>query len=230
MNDAEASSKPLYRWTKRPSALDKPSKPTKHGEERARAIVRQRRTGGSCVSDDISAWLRQVENASSNAVATVFPNSSSRQTGRLMANQAAMYAKTSDATYSGLFIVSVESSIVIVCTLEAREILDGWVNEKLRLEAGLDDSDDEQIVQANVRSVKRACNLNLDDDDDDDDDDPLKFLREPKDLFALQDPSVYYETHDETELVKDILHGRSLFLHTRDLNMVSEYPSSRSEK
>ena len=193
---------------------------------RERAIVQRRRTHRNSVSDDISAWLRQVENASSNAVATVFPNSSSRQAGRLMANQAAMYAKTSDATYSGLFIVSVESSIVIVCTLEAREILDGWVNEKLRLEAGLDDSDDEQIVKANVRSVKQACNLNLDDDDDD----PLNFLREPKDLFALQDPSVYYETHDETELVKDILRGRSPFLHTRDRNMVSDYPSSRSEK
>ena len=102
-------------------------------------------------------------------------------------------------------LVSGKVSIVIDSTLEAREILDGWVNEKLRLEAGLDDSDDEQIVQSNVRSVKEACNLNLDDDD------PLEFLREPKDLFTLQDPSVYYETHDETELVKDILHGRSPF-------------------
>lgn len=96
--------------------------------------------------------------------------------------------------------------------LEAREILDEWVNEKLRLEAGLNDSDDEEIVQANVRSVKQACNLSFDEDD------PLKFLHEPKDLFTFQDPSVYYETHDETDLVKDILHGLFfllLFVHAK---------------
>lgn len=78
------------------------------------------------------------------------------------------------------------------------------MNDKLRLEAGLDDSDDEQIVQANVRSVKQACQLSFDDDDQ------LEYLRDPKDLFTFQDPSVYYETHDETDLVKDILHGLSL--------------------
>jgi hypothetical protein len=51
--------------------------------------------------DDISAWLRQVENASSNAVETVFPRSSGRQTGKILANQAAAYAKTTDTTYTG---------------------------------------------------------------------------------------------------------------------------------
>ena len=85
--------------------------------------------------------------------------------------------------------------------LEARELLDEWVNDKLRLEAGLNDSDDEELVQANVRSVKQACNLSFDEDDQ------FEFLREPKDLFPFQDPSVYYETHDESDLVKDILHG-----------------------
>ena len=84
---------------------------------------------------------------------------------------------------------------------EARAILDEWLNDKLRIEAGLDDSDDEQIIQSNVRSVKQACNLSFDEDDQ------FEFLREPKDLFTYQDPSVYYETHDETDLVKDILHG-----------------------
>ena len=92
-----------------------------------------------------------------------------------------------------------------ICSLEAREILDEWVNDKLRLEAGLNDSDDDDIVQANVRSVKQACNLSFDDDDDG----PLQYLREPKDLLTFQDPSVYYETHDETDLVRDILHGSS---------------------
>lgn len=66
----------------------------------------------------------------------------------------------------------------------------------------MDDSDDEQIVQANVRSVKEACNLSFDDDDE-----QLEYLRDPKDLITYQDPSLYYETHDETDLVKDILHG-----------------------
>jgi hypothetical protein len=84
---------------------------------------------------------------------------------------------------------------------EAREILDEWMNDKLRLEAGLDDSDDEQIVQANVRSVKQACQLSFNDDDS------SAYLCRPKDLLTFQDPSVYYETHDETDLVKDILHG-----------------------
>jgi hypothetical protein len=51
--------------------------------------------------DDINAWLRQVENASSNAVETVFPRSSGRQTGKILANQAAVYAKTTDTTYTG---------------------------------------------------------------------------------------------------------------------------------
>ncbi len=51
--------------------------------------------------DDINAWLRQVENASSNAVETVFPRSSGRQTGKILANQAAAYAKTTDTTYTG---------------------------------------------------------------------------------------------------------------------------------
>ncbi len=51
--------------------------------------------------DDIKTWLRQVENASSNAVETVFPRSSGRQTGKILANQAAVYAKTTDATYTG---------------------------------------------------------------------------------------------------------------------------------
>jgi len=92
---------------------------------------------------------------------------------------------------------------------EAREILDEWVNEKLRLEAGLNDGDDEEIVQANVRSVKEACNLSFDEDDQ------LEFLRELKDLFTFQDPSVYYETHDETDLVKDILHWFIFFLYKR---------------
>ena len=86
---------------------------------------------------------------------------------------------------------------------EARQILDEWVNDKLRLEAGLDDSDDEQIVQANVRSVKEACNLSVNDEEQ------MEYLRDPKDLLTFQDPSVYYETHDETDLVKDILHGSS---------------------
>ena len=86
---------------------------------------------------------------------------------------------------------------------EARQILDEWVNDKLRLEAGLDDSDDEHIVQANVRSVKEACNLSFDDEEQ------MDYLRDPKDLLTFQDPSVYYETHDETDLVKDILHGSS---------------------
>ena len=84
---------------------------------------------------------------------------------------------------------------------EARQILDEWVNDKLRLEAGLGDSDDEEIVQANVRSVKEACNLSFDDEDQ------IEYFRNPKDLLTFQDPSVYYETHDETDLVKDILHG-----------------------
>jgi hypothetical protein len=92
---------------------------------------------------------------------------------------------------------------------EAREILDEWVNEKLRLEAGLNDSDDEEIVQANVRSVKQACNLSFDEDNQ------LEFLQEPKDLFTFKDPSVYYETHDETDLVKDILHGLFSYIKTK---------------
>ncbi|CAF3107753.1 unnamed protein product [Rotaria socialis] len=173
MNDAAPSNKPLYRWEKRTSALDRPPKPTKH--------------------DDIKSWLRQVENASSNAVESVFPRSSSRQTGKVLANQAAVYAKTTDTTYT-----------------EARAILDEWMTDKLRLDAGLNDSYDEEIVQSNVRSVKQACNLSFDDDDQ------LEFLQEPKDLFTFQDPSVYYETHDETDLVKDILHDlRSKDLLTR---------------
>lgn len=90
-------------------------------------------------------------------------------------------------------------------SVEAREILDEWVNDKLRLEAGLNDSDDEEIVQANVRSVKQACNLSLDEDDE------FAFLRDPKDLFTVKDPSIYYETHDESDLVKDILHGLFFF-------------------
>ena len=85
--------------------------------------------------------------------------------------------------------------------LEARAILDEWMNDKLRFEAGLSDSYDEEIAQTNVRSVKQACDLSFDEDN------PLKFLTEPKDLFRFQDPSVYYETHDETDLVRDILHG-----------------------
>ncbi|CAF4624879.1 unnamed protein product [Rotaria sp. Silwood1] len=174
MTDAAPPHKALYRWEKRQSALDQPSKPTKH--------------------DDIKTWLRQVENASSNAVETVFPRSSGRQTGKILANQAAVYAKTTDTTYT-----------------EARAILDEWMNDKLRLEAGLNDSDDEEIVQSNVRSVKEACNLSFDDDDN-----QLEFLREPKDLLTFQDPSVYYETHDETDLVKDILHDlRSKDILTR---------------
>ncbi|CAF4077701.1 unnamed protein product [Rotaria sp. Silwood2] len=175
MNDAAPPHKTLYRWEKRQSALDQPSKPTKH--------------------DDIKTWLRQVENASSNAVETVFPRSSGRQTGKILANQAATYAKTIDTTHT-----------------EARAILDEWMNDKLRLEAGLNDSYDEEIVQSNVRSVKQACNLSFDDDDDN----QLEFLREPKDLLTFQDPSVYYETHDETDLVKDILHDlRSKDILTR---------------
>jgi hypothetical protein len=51
--------------------------------------------------DDIKTWLRQVEDASSNAVETVFPRSSGRQTGKILANQAAAYAKTTDTTYTG---------------------------------------------------------------------------------------------------------------------------------
>jgi hypothetical protein len=93
---------------------------------------------------------------------------------------------------------------VYLCVLfsaEAREILDEWVNEKLRLEAGLNDSDDDEIVQANVRSVKQACNLSFDDDDQ------MDFLRDPKDLLIFKDPSVYYETRDESDLVRDVLHG-----------------------
>ncbi|CAF1316067.1 unnamed protein product [Adineta steineri] len=157
MNDAAPSHKSLYRWEKRQSTLDQPSKPAKN--------------------DDIKNWLRQVENASSNAVESVFPRSSSRKTSKILANQA------TDTTYT-----------------EAREILDEWMNDKLRLEAGLNDSDDDDIVQANVRSVKQACNLSFDEDDQ------LEFLREPKDIFTFKDPSVYYETHDESDLVKDILH------------------------
>lgn len=100
--------------------------------------------------------------------------------------------------------------------LEARAILDEWMTDKLRLEAGLNDSYDEEIVQSNVRSVKQACNLSIDDDDDD----QLEFLKEPKDLLILQDPSVYYETHDETDLIKDILHGLMLFLYIYVNNIV----------
>jgi hypothetical protein len=51
--------------------------------------------------DDIHVWLRQVESASSKAVETVFPRSSSRQTGRALVNQAVTYAKTTDTTYNG---------------------------------------------------------------------------------------------------------------------------------
>ncbi|CAF0795052.1 unnamed protein product [Rotaria sordida] len=189
MNDAVPPHKTLYRWEKRQSALDQPSKPTKH--------------------DDIKTWLRQVENASSNAVETVFPRSSGRQTGKILANQAAVYAKTTDTTYT-----------------EARAILDEWMNDKLRLEAGLNDSYDEEIVQSNVRSVKQACNLSFHDDDDDDDN-QLEFLREPKDLLILQDPSVYYETHDETDLVKDILHDlRSKDILTRQQLIAMEKTKS----
>lgn len=93
---------------------------------------------------------------------------------------------------------------------EAREILDEWLNEKLRLEAGLDDSEDEHIAETNVRSVKQACNLSFDDDDQ-----QLEFLREPKDLLTYKDPSLYYETHDESDLVKDILHGKALIRSNR---------------
>jgi len=91
------------------------------------------------------------------------------------------------------------------------------MNEKLRLEAGLNDSDDEEIVQANVRSVKQACNLSFDEDDQ------LDFLREPKDLFTLKDPSVYYETHDEADLVKDILHGLFGFLYKNKDRIINKY-------
>jgi hypothetical protein len=95
--------------------------------------------------------------------------------------------------------------MLLFCS-EARALLDEWVNEKLRIEAGLDGSDDEQIMQSNVRSVKQACNLSFDEDDQ------IEFLREPKDLFTFQDPSVYYATHDETDLVKDILHGLFFYI------------------
>ncbi len=33
MNDAVPPHKTLYRWEKRQSALDRPSKPTKHGKQ-----------------------------------------------------------------------------------------------------------------------------------------------------------------------------------------------------
>ncbi|CAF3337295.1 unnamed protein product [Rotaria sp. Silwood1] len=168
MTDAAPPHKALYRWEKRQSALDQPSKPTKHGKKKTFIISKKKRN--------------------------FFPRSSGRQTGKILANQAAVYAKTTDTTYT-----------------EARAILDEWMNDKLRLEAGLNDSDDEEIVQSNVRSVKEACNLSFDDDDN-----QLEFLREPKDLLTFQDPSVYYETHDETDLVKDILHDlRSKDILTR---------------
>ena len=34
MTDAEPPHKALYRWEKRQSALDRPSKPTKHGNQK----------------------------------------------------------------------------------------------------------------------------------------------------------------------------------------------------
>lgn len=52
-------------------------------------------------TDDIRAWLRQVETASENAVDTVFGRSSGRLTGKNLASQATNYAKTTDNTYSG---------------------------------------------------------------------------------------------------------------------------------
>lgn len=38
MNDAEPSNKTLYRWEKRKSALDQPSKPLKHGKKNIQVI------------------------------------------------------------------------------------------------------------------------------------------------------------------------------------------------
>lgn len=211
MNDAVPPPKTLYRWEKRQSALDQPSKPTKHGKQFLKTLKTKILISKSNL-DDIKVWLRQVENASSNAVETVFPRSSGRQAGKILANQAATYAKTTDATYTGKEKLLFFSNLIYkkkrnFFFSEAREILDEWVNGKLRLEAGLNDSDDEEIVQANVRSVKQACNLSFDDDDN-----QLEFLREPKDLFKFQDPSVYYETHDESDLVKDILHGLFFYI------------------
>jgi hypothetical protein len=99
MTDAEPPHKTLYRWEKRQSTLDQPSKPTKHGKNIQKLLKNQQFIKINL--DDIKAWLRQVENASSNAVETVFPRSSGRHTGKILANQAAVYAKTTDTTYTG---------------------------------------------------------------------------------------------------------------------------------
>lgn len=98
MNDGTASHKMLYRWERRTSALDRPSKPTKTGSLFQIFSIEISKIH----LDDIQAWLRQVENASSNAVETVFPRSSSgRQTGKALAHQAAAYAKTSETVHTG---------------------------------------------------------------------------------------------------------------------------------
>lgn len=100
MNDAAPPHKTLYRWEKRQSALDKPAKPTKHGKK-MHGYPEKKASFFGFNSDDITAWLRQVENASSNAVDSVFPRSSGRQTGKQLVSQAAAYAKTTDNTYTG---------------------------------------------------------------------------------------------------------------------------------
>ena len=99
MNDAAPPHKTLYRWEKRQSTLDQPSKPTKHGKKNLNLLKNHQFIKINL--DDIKTWLRQVENASSNAVESVFPRSSGRQTGKILANQAAVYAKTTDTTYIG---------------------------------------------------------------------------------------------------------------------------------
>ncbi|CAF1343230.1 unnamed protein product, partial [Didymodactylos carnosus] len=140
--------------------------------------------------DDIKVWLREVEHASTNAVETVFSRSSGKHGGKILADKCAEYAKTNETAYS-----------------EAREILDEWVQTKLRLEAGLDDSDDDEQQQLGVvRAVKEACNLSMSDE--------FNFIYDqPKDIITFNNPSLYYETHDEVDLVKDILHD----LRTKDV-------------
>ena len=56
--------------------------------------------------DDIQTWLRQVENASSNAVDSVFPRSSGRQTGKKLANQATAYAQATETAHTGNNLIS----------------------------------------------------------------------------------------------------------------------------
>ncbi|XP_074653357.1 coiled-coil domain-containing protein 191-like [Tubulanus polymorphus] len=167
---AESHKNPLYEW------------------ERKNPVRTYSRTQRVTTDNDISSWLKKVEDASNIATAQVFGveyGSGVKLTGKAAARMTSDHVRHHDAAYS-----------------EAQDLLNEWMNEKVNLDSGLDIDDDYydyKFERPTRAEVQREWDNLVDIDNL-----PLNL---PK--HVTHKPAVEYDliNQDESEIVDTILHN-----------------------